>query len=252
MIDVAATDLAIGDLAGLSRADRLELLRRKISAVPTKGEIAVERLPVDGREVLAVPAPLAELLPRRGLARGSVSMVSGASSVLLGILAAVTQAGLFAAVVGLPKLGLLAAIEMGARLDRLALIPEPGPDPAGVAGVLLDGIDLVVLGLGGATLSPSRARAVMARARSKRAVLLVTEGQIPGAEVVIDARVDGYSGMGHGEGRIKGIQLAIRAQSKALGVRRSCIDLRWQTDMCVEWAPREPVRHESSFSAVVS
>ena len=231
---LGSTDFEISEL---SRAERLEYLRRKMAAVPAKGEAVVAALPSDGREVLAVPGPLAELLPRRGLARGSVSVVSGANSLLLGILAAVTNEGMFAAVIGLPKLGLLAATEMGARLDRLALIPEAGPDPAGVAAVLLDGIDLVVLGLGGATVSPARARAVVARARSKQAALLVTDGQFGGAEVSIDARVEGYSGLGQGVGRVCAVALSVRTKSKAYGVRNGRFDLSTRSEMCVEWRP---------------
>ena len=84
------------------------------------------------------------------------------------------------AVIGQPRLGLLAAYEMGAQLERLALIPAPGPDPVEIAAVLLDGMDLVILGLAGASVSPSRARAVVARARSKGSTLVVTEGHWDG------------------------------------------------------------------------
>lgn len=232
------------EISEMSRSERLEYLRSKMAAVPAKGEAVSEALPSDSREVLAVPAPLAELLPRGGLTRGSVSVVSGANSMLLGILAAVTQADLFVAVIGMPKLGLLAAAEMGARLDRLALIPDPGPDPAGVAAVLLDGIDLVVLGLGGTAMAPSRARAVVARARSKRAALLIADGQFAGAEVSIDSRVEGYAGLGRGDGRVHGLQLSVRTQSKAYGMRSGRLDLMSRSDRCVEWKPgggRAPV-----------
>ncbi|CAM3798510.1 hypothetical protein [Smaragdicoccus niigatensis] len=239
---LVSTDFEIGEL---SRVERLEYLRRKIAAVPAKGESVAEALPSDTREVLAVPGPLAELLPRHGLARGSVSVVSGTNSLLLGILAAVTNAGMFAAVVGLPKLGLLAAAEMGARFDRLALIPEAGPDPAGVAAVLLDGIDLVVLGLGGASVAPTRARAVVARARSKRAALLIVDGQLPGAEVLIDARVEGYSGLGQGVGRVHAVQLSVRTQSKAFGSRSGRFDLRTRSEVGVEWCPNRVAQPEA-------
>ncbi len=76
-------------------------------------------------------------------------MLSGARSLLLGMVAAVTAAGGNAAIAGLPDVGLLAAVEMGADLSRLAVIPDPGTDPVEVAAVLVDGMDLVVLVLGG-------------------------------------------------------------------------------------------------------
>lgn len=74
-----------------------------------------------------------------------------------------------AAIVGQPDIGLLAAVEMGADLSRLAVIPDPGTDPVEVAAVLIDGMDLVVLGLGGRRVTRARARAVVARARQKAA-----------------------------------------------------------------------------------
>ena len=84
------------------------------------------------------------------------------------------------AVVGLPDFGLLAAAEMGADLSRLAVIPDPGTDPVEVAAVLMDGMDLVVLGLAGRTVTATRARAVVARARQKGCTLLVTGGRLAG------------------------------------------------------------------------
>ena len=77
---------------------------------------------------------------------------------------------------GSPMSGLLAAVEMGADLSRLAVIPYPGTDPVEVAAVLMDGLDLVVLALGGRSVPMSRARAVTARARQKGCTLLVTGG----------------------------------------------------------------------------
>ena len=70
---------------------------------------------------------------------------------------------------------------MGADLSRLAVIPDPGADPVEVAAVLMDGMDLVVLGLGGRSVPATRARAVVARARQKGCTLLVTGGDWQGA-----------------------------------------------------------------------
>ena len=109
-------------------------------------------------------------------------------------MAAVTAAGGHAAIVGQPDVGLLAAVEMGADLSRLAVIPDPGADPVEVAAVLMDGLDLVVLGLGGRSVPPTRARAVTARARQKGCTLLVTDGDWHGASARLEARVCGYRG----------------------------------------------------------
>ncbi|MFD4292053.1 hypothetical protein ACFWPA_05110 [Rhodococcus sp. NPDC058505] len=227
---MGGTGLA-ADLAGLSRQERLEQLRRRMAAVPARGEsVAARPDPVSGsdgrgRPVLPVPSVLAGLLPHGGLPRGSVVTVAGAGSLLVGLLAEVTASGGNAAVIGQPRLGLLAAAEMGAELGRLAVIPDPGPDPVEVAAVLLDGLDLVVLGLGGMVVPPSRARAVVARARSKGATLVVAGGRWSGAEIRLDATIRGYDGLGGGTGRLRGLRLAVGAEGRAFGRRTACVDL---------------------------
>jgi len=133
----------------------------------------------------------------------------------LSMVAAVTAAGGNAAIVGQPDIGLLAAVEMGADLSRLAVIPDPGTDPVEVAAVLIDGMDLVVLGLGGRLVSQTRARAVVARARIKGCTLLVTDGDWQGAPTRLQARVCGYEiadsrgAPTPGFGRISGVRLQI-------------------------------------------
>ena len=137
-------------LAELSPAGRIEALRRRMASIPARTDgFAAPAVPSERAEarfetrpetitesatsVLEVPSAIATLLPRRGLARGSVVAVDGASSVLLSLLASVTGSGKHAAIIGLPKLGLLAATEMGADLARCALIPSPGAAAIDVA-----------------------------------------------------------------------------------------------------------------------
>ena len=227
------------EASGLSRRERIELLRSRIAAVPARGESVATRpdlAPGAEREVLPVPEPLAALLPQGGLPRGSVIAVSGAASLLVGLIAAVTASGGHAAVVGHPRLGLLAASEMGAELGRLAVIPDPGPDPVEVAAVLLDGLDLVVLGLGALVVPPSRARAVVARARSKGATLLVTGGGWGGAEIRLDATVHEYDGLGRGCGRLRGLRLSVGVEGRAFQRRTARVDLCPRRGR-VEWFP---------------
>ncbi|EUA52795.1 hypothetical protein I552_8903 [Mycobacterium xenopi 3993] len=82
---------------------------------------------------LPIPQLLAKTLPG-ALPRGTVAVVSGARSLLLGMVAAVTAAGGNAAIVGQPDIGLLAAVEMGADLSRLAVIPIPDRSGGGRRG----------------------------------------------------------------------------------------------------------------------
>ncbi|CAM3564407.1 hypothetical protein MYCO108962_25530 [Mycobacterium colombiense] len=199
-----------------TRAEQLESLRRQMASIsgrkvgPSAAAPAGDLLP-DSEAQLALPPWLADLLPAP-VPRGTVAVLSGARSLLLSMVAAVTAAGGNAAIVGQPDIGLLAAAEMGADLSRLAVIPDPGTDPVEVAAVLVDGMDLVVLGLGGRRVPPSRARAVVARARNKGCTLLVTGGDWQGAPTRLAARVCGYditADSRPGFGRIGGVRLQV-------------------------------------------
>lgn len=201
---------------GLDRAEQLQQLRRQIAAVSGKvgagrrsGTPAHDVVPAY-ESLLPVPESLAGLLPA-GLPRGTVAVLSGARSVPVGMAAAVTAGGGHVAVVGVPDFGLLAAAEMGADLSRLAVIPNPGADPVEVAAVLMDGMDLVVLGLGGRSVPMTRARAVVARARQRGCTLVVTQGDWQGASMRMDARVRGYQLTSDpGFGRIGAVRVSVR------------------------------------------
>ena len=229
------------DQGGLTRAEQVEHLRRKIAAVSGKvgngrrgPAPSADPLP-DSESLLPLPESLTELSPASGrypqltpLPRGTVAVLSGARSLPLSMVAAVTAEGGHAAIVGQPDVGLLAAVEMGADLSRIAVIPEAGADPVEVAAVLMDGMDLVVLGLGGRSVSAGRARAVVARARQKGCTLLVTGGDWQGASTRLEARVCGYEVTGAGGGapapgcgRISRVRLAMRARGRSFGTIRA-------------------------------
>ncbi len=220
------TAILASDQPHHDRAEQLKQLRRQMAAV--SGKIGSPRLNhqshahshpgpddllPDSETRLPIPQLLAELLPVLPalLPRGTVAVLSGARSLPLSMVAAVTAAGGNAAIVGQPNIGLLAAVEMGADLSRLAVIPDPGSDPVEVAAVLMDGMDLVVLALGGRSVPLTRARAVVARAHHKGCTLLVTDGDWQGASIRLTARVCGYettAGM-PGFGRISKVRLQI-------------------------------------------
>lgn len=199
------------------RAEQLRQLRSQMAAV--SGKVGVrwrEAGPGAGaipahESLLPVPDSLAGLLPA-GLPRGAVAVLSGARSPVIGVIAAVSAAGGHVAIVGLPDVGLLAAAEMGADLSRLAVIPDPGADPVEVAAVLIDGMDLVVLGLAGGSVPAARARAVTARARQRGCALLVTEGRWQGASLQMEARVCDYQITPGARGRIGGVRVSVRSR----------------------------------------
>lgn len=190
-------------------AEQLESLRRQMALLSEK--------------VSGGPSRSGDLVPAGpvSLPPGTVGVLSGARSLLLSMVASVTAAGGNAAIVGQPDIGLLAAVEMGADLSRLAVIPDPGTDPVEVAAVLIDGMDLVVLGLGGRRVTRARARAVVARARQKGCTLLVTDGDWQGVSTRLAARVCGYEitpalrGVPTpGLGRINGVRLQINGRGR--------------------------------------
>jgi hypothetical protein len=220
-----------------NRAEQVEHLRRRMAEVSgrasgrvgpaARGSMSSTAALPPSENLLPLPESLTDLLPAP-LPRGVVAVVSGARSLPLSMVAAVTAAGGHAAIVGQPDVGLLAAVEMGADLTRLALVPDPGADPVEVAAVLMDGLDLVVLGLGGRSVSPTRARAVTARARQKGCTLLVTDGDWHGASARLESRVCGYEVTGAGAGaptpgcgRISRVRLAPRAMGRPSGHARA-------------------------------
>lgn len=165
-----------------------------------------------------MPDSVASLLPGGVLPAGRVTAVAGSATLRIGLLAAATAAGARCAVVGWPELGVAAVAEQGGRLDCLALIPDAGPDPAAVVSVLLDGLDLVLLGPGVPAVAPSRARVLAGRVRVAGAVLLVGQGW-PGAELTLAGRPCRYGGLGAGAGRVSSVSTLVRCAGRAAPAR---------------------------------
>lgn len=184
----------------------LSALRRKMAAM--SGRPGHSQAPPAGgnSRPIDLPEGLAGLISAGGLRRGTVVVSSGARSTLLAMIAAASGGGARVAVVGLQKLSMLSALEMGADLARIALVPDPGADRLEVASVLLDGMDLVVLGLGGTPVPPSRAKVLASRVRNQDAVLVVTDGRWPGAQLRWHTEVVGID---HRRGRIAGWRLRV-------------------------------------------
>ncbi|WP_206155730.1 hypothetical protein [Cellulomonas taurus] len=157
------------------------------------------------RPPLPAPPALTPLLPD-GLRRGSTIAVLGSTSLVLAMIAAAcTTREAWAAVVGQPSIGLLAAQEAGVGLDRLALVPRPGPDAPSVLAALLDGLDVVLVGPGAALRDTDRRR-LMARARDRGSVLLATTPW-PGASCVLTVTGGRWTGPGEGDGRLRAREL---------------------------------------------
>jgi len=115
---IESADEVLGLLDGgrLGRADGLADLVDRASERSVRA--GVDR-------VVQMPPPLCDMLPGRGLRRGSTVAVRGSTSMLFVMLAAATRAGCWCAVVGMPNLGLVAADELNVDLERQPWSPTP-------------------------------------------------------------------------------------------------------------------------------
>jgi hypothetical protein len=184
-----------------------------------------------GERRLAVPGPLGEILPGGGLQRGSIVRVegapgSGATSLVLSLLAAATAAGEWAAMVDADGvLGGLAAVEAGVELERLAVVRAVPPALYGrVVATLLEGMTVVgaVVPRG---LRLSDARRLEARAR-ERAAVLVAVGPWPGeAALRLRAEHSSWSGLGRGEGLLGERVLRVTVSGRGAAGRERVADV---------------------------
>jgi hypothetical protein len=175
----------------------------------------------DASRVLPVAAEIAELLPwPGGIRRGATVAALGSTSLLMALLAEASAAGSWAAAVGMPAFGALAAAEYGIDLSRLALVSEPGPQWPTVVGALLDGLDVVIVATP-TDVPAGTARSLMARARQRGAVIITTRPW-PGCDVTIKLVERRWHGLGQGRGRIRqqDVTLSATGRGKAARPRR--------------------------------
>ncbi len=141
----------------------------------------------------------------------------GNTSLLLALLAAASEAGSWCAVVGVPELGAVAAAESGIALERLALVPNPGPEWPTVVGALIDGVDVVVLAVPG-QVAPTVATRLVARAR-QRGCVLVPYGRWDGADVNLQVVRGEWEGLGEGHGQLRRRAVTVVARGRGAAAR---------------------------------
>lgn len=158
---------------------------------------------------------------------------AGAVSLSLALAAGVMSGGSssWAAAVGFPSLGLVAASQMRVPLERLALVPAPGGRWAEVVAALVDGVDLLLLAPP-AGLRASDARRLAARARERGVVLVPVlcagVGGVPGRwpespDLLVEAASVEWTGLGKGYGHLSGrrVEVSLSGRRVAGGRRRS-------------------------------
>jgi hypothetical protein len=207
--------------------DTQGMLRSAASSLEGLSPDLLEQLRAAGsKELLPVPQALAELFPEGGVRRGSTITVSGSSSLVLALLAEVSQHQGWCAEVGSPLLGSAAAAEAGVELERFVRVAEPGEQWPSVAASLLEAFDIVVIH------PPLRAREadmrrLSARARERSAVLLTTakwEGAHhtsawPGAQLGLTVVEQRWHGLGSGHGCLQAHELQVQSLGRGAAVR---------------------------------
>jgi hypothetical protein len=161
---------------------------------------------------LPVLPALRELLPRGGLARGSVLTVAEFGLLALALMAGASAAGAWCGIAGVPEAGVLAAAGLGLDVERTLLVPDPGPGWPQVAASLLDGCELVLL-RPPAPASAQIRRYLDATLRRGRGVLLVT-GDWPGAQVRLRVAAQWWTGLGHGHGLLRACRAEVVTEGR--------------------------------------
>lgn len=194
-------------------AERVKLLAERVRpTAPSRARL----LPV-------LPA-LAPLLPDGGLRRGTsvrcgAGGQGGALSLALALAAGPSAAGSWCAVVGAEDVGSLAAAGFGVDLDRLAVVRAGPAHWALATGVLIDGVDVVVVAPPPRPRS-SAVRTLAARARDRGAVLLVVgeHGAWPADHELVVER-SSWHGLAHGAGRLQARRVTVVARGRGAAVR---------------------------------
>ena len=130
------------------------------------------------RAPLPVATPLASLFADGGLVRGRTIACTGdaALTTALALSAAATRAGSWLAVVGVPNLGIAAAIEAGVAIERIVLVQPPrvSREWTTTVAALVEGFDVLIVAAP-PTLSVHDARRLQSRILARQSVLIVVD-----------------------------------------------------------------------------
>lgn len=176
-----------------------------------------------GAELATHPA-LAGLVRLRAGGVYAVAPTPGGAGLALALLAGPSAAGAWSAVVGVPDFGVEAAAEMGARLERTVLVPQPGELWLEATAALVDVVTLVVVRPTGRVTEAVAAK-LAARLRSRAAALIALEspalGPWPCADVRLTTEQPRWDGVGRGEGHLRSRRVVVAAQRGNAPVRRA-------------------------------
>lgn len=205
-------------------------------------------------QLLPVAATFDGLLPWSGLRRGATFAVTGAAatSLALALAADASKAGSWCAAVGLPSLGLLAAVEAGIELARFPMVAasSTGREWASVVAAVVDALDIVLVRPPG-RVGAADARRLTARARERGAVLVSVGAPWEGADVRLDVREVAWHGLGRGHGHLRARRVDVIAEGRGAAARPRRASL-WLPDADGELrraADRRPDLHRETTAA---
>jgi hypothetical protein len=139
----------------------------------------------------------------------------------MALIAAASAAGSWCVAVGFADAGIVAMAELGVDLDHIAIVPRPGHKWAGVVATALDGVDVVLLRLP-FPARPAMARNLAARARERRAVLVVLAGEKAwpeGPDLLLRVEDSDWAGLGDGHGHLRTRRATVMAAGRRAAAR---------------------------------
>jgi len=163
------------------------------------------------------------LLPRGGLARGSVVAVAEFGLLCLALAAAASADGAWCGITGIPEAGVLAAAALGLDAGRTLLVPDPGPSWPQVVASLLDGCELVLLRPPARTPASAQVRQRLEATLRRGRGVLVVAGDWPGAQLRLRVVTQRWTGLGDGHGRLRACCAEVAADGRGeAAMARTC------------------------------
>lgn len=191
-------------------------MRSEAEALRDVRELRAQLERMQGRRMDAPVLPthpaFTALLPGGGLRPGAAYALAPSGSLLLALMARPSQDGAWCAAVGMPELGAEAAERYGLDLERLVLVPDPGPRWLAVTATIAEVLPVVAV-RPPARVTDAEVSRLAARLRDRGTVLLV-QGAWPQAEATIDLADPRWSGLGRGHGYLAGRELTVSVTSK--------------------------------------
>lgn len=166
---------------------------------------------------------LSELLPEGGLRRGSTLAVDGpgATTLAISLGVQVSTSGAWVAAVGVPDLGLSVVTELGACLERWALIDDPGDQASEVVSALVGSFDLVLIGPR-VRMRQGHTRKLSARMRERGTSVVQirpTSHSSLATDLTLTIEASRWIGVEQGHGRLQARRIEVSAQGRGAAAR---------------------------------